>query len=95
MFVLAHERFCAMAGACACAPPHEPHGRPIARSLTITTKHTVDDLPDAILAVAEIAAAVRSGELAVTRQSAVQKVVASPPPARVVQKNTKKARGAK
>lgn len=59
-FVLAHESFCKTRGACACA---EQKGRRIPSSLTLAAGITADGLDVAVLAVPEIARAVRAGEL--------------------------------
>lgn len=59
-FVLAHDAYCTARGACACA---ETRGRRIPSSLTFAAGATAGGLDEAVLAVPEIARAVRAGEI--------------------------------
>jgi hypothetical protein len=68
VFVLAHEAYCRALGECVCDMQPGRGGRRIARSLTLPTGMSSEELPDAMLAVPEIAAAVRRGELSVQRR---------------------------
>jgi hypothetical protein len=59
-FVLAHEAYCAARGTCACALVR---GRRIPSSLTLAAGVSAGGLDEAVLAVPEIARAVRAGEI--------------------------------
>ena len=67
VFDLPHETYCAALGECACQKIDKPEQR-IASSLTIPAGQQKEHLPDAVLAVAKVERAVRTGELKVRRE---------------------------
>ena len=67
IFTLPHVEFCKAKRRCACLPVPGDVTRRIASSLTIPADGQVEDLPQAVLAVAKIAQAVRAGDLLVKR----------------------------
>ena len=68
VFTLAHKWYCDARGACACKVVPGKEERRIAGSLTIPAGGIVENLPDAVLEVPDIKAAVTSGVLTVRRE---------------------------
>ena len=72
VFVLSHAAYCAALGRCSCTRRRD--GKLLASSLTVPARARVPDLPDAVLAVAAIALAVREGALRVEHSPASEPV---------------------
>ena len=67
-FDLLHDVYCEASGACACSMLGGRNSRRIPSSLTIPTGAAVENLPDAVLRVPEVARAITRGELRVQRK---------------------------
>ena len=65
VYVLPHDPYCFSVGQCECARAGRGGNLRVAQSLTIATALTVSGLPDAVLEVADVARAVRRGDLRV------------------------------
>jgi len=63
VFVLSHTAYCAALRRCSCTRRRD--GKLLAASLTVPARARISDLPEAVLAVPEIALAVRQGALRV------------------------------
>jgi len=70
VFLLPHAEYCLVRGACACVPVPGTRVRRVPSALTLPASATVEGLDTTVLLVAEIARAVRSGDLGVVRASA-------------------------
>lgn len=70
VFVLAHDTYCRALGECVCDVQPGRSRKRLARSLTLATGVTSEEQPDAVLAVPDVAAAVRRWELSVRRHQA-------------------------
>lgn len=68
-FLLSHEAYCMACGECACSMQPGRGGRRLPASLTLASGVTLTNLPEAVLHVAGVAAAIRSGEVALKRQA--------------------------
>jgi hypothetical protein len=62
-FNLPHETYCAQAGTCVCTVVGDIHPRRVSASLSLAAGTRSEPLLDAVLRVAEVASAVRRGEL--------------------------------
>jgi len=85
VFNLPHESYCAALGRCACRTAEAPRSAPLAvrelpgqpvrtrrpacASLTLPARQSATGLPDAVLAAPDVARAVRSGLVAVRRET--------------------------
>ncbi|RJS14143.1 hypothetical protein DRW03_35465 [Corallococcus sp. H22C18031201] len=69
-FLLSHEAYCLACGECACSLQPGRGGRRLPASLTLAAGVSLAGLPEAVLQVASVAAAVRRGDVAVKRQVA-------------------------
>ncbi len=67
VFTLAHRWYCAVLGTCACTVIPGKEVRRIAASLTLCAGAVAENLPEAVLKVPEIEAAVLRGALTVRR----------------------------
>ena len=67
-FLLPHADYCGAQLACACVPVPGRDARRVPSSLTLPADASVAGLSDAVLAVPEIARAVRAGELRAMRE---------------------------
>ncbi|ATB46319.1 hypothetical protein MYMAC_001911 [Corallococcus macrosporus DSM 14697] len=77
-FLLPHESYCVARGACACGVQPGRGGRRLPSSLTLATGVTLEDVPEAVLSVPLVAAAIRRGEV-VLKRPASPSPVSSPP----------------
>lgn len=66
--LLPHDIFCARAGRCACTKRRD--GVRLPAALTLPARESVDRLDEALLALPEVLAAVRAGDLRVTTEPA-------------------------
>ena len=78
-FVLAHEIYCRARTSCSCLVTGGRSGRRIAGAITLVSGTTLSDLDDAVLALSDVAAAVRRGELRVHRQVQLPRPPPVPP----------------
>ncbi|WXH27959.1 hypothetical protein WA016_01891 [Myxococcus stipitatus] len=69
-FLLSHEGYCSACGECACSLQPGRGGRRLPSSLTLAAGVALAGLPEAVLQVASVAAAIRRGDVAVKRQVA-------------------------
>ena len=70
VFVLTHDEYCANVGRCACRLVQMGRTRRLPSSLTVPAEATAEALPEAVLQVKTVQAAVRSGALKVTVERA-------------------------
>jgi hypothetical protein len=68
VFVLAHDHYCRASEGCRCTLPPGRKQRRLASSLTLPSDHAIADLPDAVLSVPKLAAAVAKGAVHVGQQ---------------------------
>jgi hypothetical protein len=71
VFVLAHDTYCRALGECVCDVQPGRGGKLLARSLTLASGVTLDNLPEAVLTVPDIAAAIRRSELSIRRRKSI------------------------
>lgn len=96
-FVLTHERYCAARGVCGCAKSPDRTARRIPGALLLARDASSTNLDDAVLAVPEIAQAIRMGDVTVKQTASA---VSPRPPAPIssdseerLTRETKKKRG--
>jgi hypothetical protein len=86
-FTLSHESYCAARGRCACATTPGRDARRVPSSLTLAAGARLEGVDEAVLAVPEVARALRAGELRVERTP--------PPPARPLAPDSNNRRAGK
>ncbi|MDC0714247.1 hypothetical protein POL68_37645 [Stigmatella sp. ncwal1] len=68
-FLLHHESYCVARGECACSMQPGRGGRRLPSSLTLATGLSLERLPEAVLSVPGVAAAIRRGDVLLKRQA--------------------------
>lgn len=79
-FLLPHESYCVARGACACSLQPGRGGRRLPSSLTLATGVTLEDVPEAVLSVPAVAAAIRRGDVILKRRATASFSDSSPLP---------------